>query len=151
MDVDTYKQKVEAEFFFERLIDRLNKICIRHRMYLSRFEQEAPCWTLRGTSPKGGKVDIAIYYIKDNIANISIGWSKLDYEMRKIFVKSKRIYSGNVNEENIERLLEKATRELLDIKEGNWEKEIEYPEWSEKYKNKEEWIKAYGLDLPPIE
>lgn len=151
MDIDIYKHKEEAETFFQGLLDKINKTCVKHRMYLTRFEQESPCWTLRGRNPRGGRVDISIYYTENNAANIDIGWSKLDYERQKISGKSKHIHSGKVNKNNIEQLLEKAVKELLDMQEGNWEKELDYPEWSNRYKNKEEWIKAYGLDLPPIE
>ena len=151
METETNKQKEQAEFFFNRLLDPLNGVCIKHRMYLTRFEQEAPCWTLRGKHPNGGDAGIYIYYKSVEVSEIGIHWRYPSYKSQKIYSKSKDIFSGKIDEKNIEALLEKAVKELLEMKEGNWEKEIEYPEWSEKFKNKNEWIKAYGLDLPPIE
>ena len=151
MEQDIYKQVEEAKIFFESMLDKFNKICVKHRMYLTRFEHEGPCWTLRGIHPKGGDVAIAVYYKMNGNTDLSIYWGKPSYETKKIYSKSKKTFLGRVDEKNIEILLEKAVKELLEMKEGNWEKEIEYPEWSEKFKNKDEWIKVYGLDLPPIE
>ncbi len=150
MEQDIYKQVEEARDFFDRLLDKINRICVKHRMYLTQFDQEAPCWTLRGVHPKGGKVNVFIYYMNNGNANIDVDWAKLDYENFKIYSKSKRVYSGKVNENNIEQLIEKGLKELLKMTDGDLSEESDCPEWK-RYKNKEEWIKDYKLDLPPIE
>lgn len=150
MEKSIYIQKEEADTFFYSLLDRINSFCVRHRMYLTRFEQEAPCWTLRGTHPKGGNVDIFIYYKNRVRVDITAYWQKMVFEEKKSMSKSKLIYKGFVDGANIEKLLKQSVRELLKMKEGGWAETDDYPEWK-RYKNKKEWIKDHKLDLPPIE